>query len=126
MRLKTQRKKCPRRLNNSTGFPCSIHSKGGAGEYKPANAKGKAMNKIDVPNIWKILNKAVNGKLAVYDLAISMYGLEENTIRDIADKIHNDQYLSKWDWRKLAKEKIEKEKWIKKIEKINKEVKTNE
>lgn len=83
------------------------------------------MNKIDIPSIWKILNKAVHGKLAVYDLAISMYGLDKETVKDIAEKIHNDIYLNKWNWRKLAENKIEKEKWIKKIENINKGVKTN-
>ena len=77
------------------------------------------MEKLKVPEIWKILNKATRGHMAVYDLACAMYGLEEDTIRDIADKIHNDLYLDKWDWRKHAKEIIKNKQAEKKWRKIH-------
>lgn len=66
--------------------------------------------KPTISEIWQILNKATRGKMAVYDLACCMYGLDKNTILDIADKIHNDLYLDKWNWRKRAKIRIQNEK----------------
>lgn len=71
--------------------------------------------KLTTPEIWKILNKAVRGRLAVYDLACAMNGLSENVIRDIADKIHNDLYLDRWDWRQRAITDIQNKKYERKI-----------
>ena len=78
------------------------------------------MKKLTTPEIWKILNKAVRNKLPVYDLACAMNGLTEETVRDIADKIHNDLYLDRWDWRARAKINIKNEQHEKKIKEINK------
>lgn len=74
--------------------------------------------KLTTPRIWKILNKAVRGKLAVYDLACAMNGLSEDVIRDIADKIHNDLYLDRWDWRQRAKIDIQNKKEEQKIREL--------
>ncbi len=70
--------------------------------------------------IWQILNKAVRGKLAVYDLACAMNGLSEDVIRDIADKIHNDLYLDRWDWRQRAKIEIQDKQYKRKIRELTK------
>lgn len=74
--------------------------------------------KLTTPRIWQILNKAVRGKLAVYDLACAMNGLSEDVIRDIADKIHNDLYLDRWDWRQRAKIDIQNKKEEQKIREL--------
>ena len=81
--------------------------------------------KLTTPRIWQILNKAVRGRLPVYDLACAMNGLSEDVIRDIADKIHNDLYLDRWDWRERAKNEIKTNKFNEKIKKI-KELTQNE
>lgn len=77
------------------------------------------MERLKTPEIWKILNKAVGNKLPVYDLAYSMNGLSKDVVKDIANKIHNDLYLSKWNWRELAKNKIKNEQFKRKIKEVN-------
>ena len=77
------------------------------------------MKKPSIHEIWKILNKAVHGKQPVYDLATKMLGLDYNTVMDIAEKIHNDIFLNKWNWRELTKNRIYIEKENQRIEKCS-------